>query len=359
MLLYCLEWDVVDDLCRHVVWCSWLSGDGFSEDSLDNFWGCALSFLSSTEFGDFLESLLPVLASTDGELLAAAALWKWDDFLLLVEDGLDSIGCDDGFDISVCHDGAWNREALLGLVDAIESLESGLCPDCKAANLSGWGELSESESLDGDCLDAWDVAESLDDALVFVVDNKWALLCLVGSTAELALGGAVDGAIEDALDITVNADLLEELNSIACALDLLDSIDNNDWDFLDFTEDVATSLNKWDNSCSGDGGSDGELALAGWDWAEPAAKECWWVEAVATTAEVSVSTLAISVGAGTIDTWNTSLSTACTPRDGRNLLTSHWVVGVWLLSILSEVNVDLLNDFSTDWCIEDLWEFDG
>ena len=76
---------MVDDLCRHVVWCSWLSGDGFSEDSLNYFWGCTLSFLSSTEFGDFLESLLPVLAGTNREFLAAAALWKWDNFLLLVK----------------------------------------------------------------------------------------------------------------------------------------------------------------------------------------------------------------------------------------------------------------------------------
>ena len=287
---------MLDDLDREVLWGLWLASDGLGEDSLDGLWGLELSLLGGADVGDFLEGVLPLLAGTNGEALAAAALRNGDGLEGWAEDVLNFIGLDDGIDVLVVHDGAWDDEALLGLVDGVESLEGGLGPDGEAAWGAGWGELGESKSADWEDVNTWDVAEGLSNAGVLVVDNEWALAGLVSRAAELALGGAVDLAVDDALNIAINANLLEEFDSIMGALDLLSSISDNDRNFLDLTKDVAAGLDEWDDGGGSDGRSDSIAALLEWDWAEPAAHEGWWGKAVTTTAEVSVSTLAIAVG---------------------------------------------------------------
>ena len=69
---------------------------------------------------------------------------------------------EDALEISIGHDWSWHGEALLvlGGVDLVEGVESGLSPDAEAANVSTRGQFEKVQLVNWKKSDTGDVAES-------------------------------------------------------------------------------------------------------------------------------------------------------------------------------------------------------
>jgi len=247
------------------------------------------------------------------EAFLAADLWNSDWSKALAENSENFIGVSDTVNIVVGKEGTWENEVLLGFVDSIESLESRFRPNAETSKGSSWGKSSKRKAGNAHNINAWDVAESLSNTIIVGVDNKWTTLVLVSRAPHLALGGTVNLVIKNTSNIIVKVESLKSGDGFTGLLDSFDSIGSNKWDFSNIFDNVTASLDKSGDSGSGNGGCDGITALLDWDSAEPAAHDCWGTKKMTTTAEVSVGTLSVTVGSGTIDTWNTSLGTAWTP----------------------------------------------
>lgn len=294
------------------LWSWWLDRLDLLEDLHDSLWGVLLVVVGLPESLDLVESLFPLLGGK-AEPAWAPGLRDREGLLSWPEDSLDFVAVGDALKVGVGEEGPRELEALLGLVDAVESVESTLGPDDEPAQNGAWGELVEGKAGDALDINTWDVPESLDNALVLVVNDKWALAGLEGGTPHAALGGTVVLAVDDLGNIGVGLDGLEEGDGILGLLDLLDFVGDDDWDFGEFLDLVAAGFDEGGDGGSGDGGGNSITPLLDRDWAEPAALGGWWLEAVTATAEVSVGTLAIPVGAGAVHTWDTGLSTTWTP----------------------------------------------
>lgn len=256
---------------------------------------------------------------------------------LSTDDRLDLIGVDDAGNVSVGDLGLGEGEARLGSEDLVEAAESGLGEDDETAEVSTRGELEEVEALDGAELNTGNVAESLDDTGVLVVDNKGTTALGVAAVAELANTGTDLARVGDLDNVVVGVDGLEESDGLLGLGQALGGVSNNEGDLLELLDAVTTGEDERGDSSGSQsrGGSVTLLVLVGLD--EPSAPELGGGEHVTTTDHVTESGLTGSVGTTTADTGDTGNGTTGTPGLSRGLVTSLARDGVRLTLVLGNV----------------------
>lgn len=137
-----------------------------------------------------------------------------------------------------------DRGLVEGTENLIEEAKCALSPDDETTKVSTGGELEEVQSPDVDELDTRDVAESLDDTVVFVVDNERSTALAVTAVAELALASTELAGVRDLDDIGVRAEGFEESDSLLGLGEALNSGVDDEGDLLDLLDAVTTSENK-------------------------------------------------------------------------------------------------------------------
>lgn len=206
-----------------------------------------------------------------------------------------------------------SRVGSQGTVDGVELLEGRLGPDNKTTEMSSRSELKKTESLNIQNIDSGDVTESSGAISILTVDNNWSELLLVLVVAHLSLSGASALGSVHPFDISPDMRAAEEGNSLLGLAERLDLVRNDEWDFSDLVDDVTASLEKSGNTGSGDGGANGKTLLGEVDTTVPAAPDFEGSEHVTTTAHISESSLARTVGTTTTDTGDTSNSSSSSP----------------------------------------------
>lgn len=261
---------------------------------------------------------------------------------------LDLIRVDDAGNVSVGDLGLGEGEAGLGSEDLVEAAKGGLGEDDEAAKVSSGGELEDVETLDGAELNTGNVAESLDNTGVLVVDDKGTTALGVAAVADLANAGTNLARVGDLDNVVVGVDSLEESDSLLGLGQALGGVGNDEGDLLELLNAVTTGEDE-----RGDGsgsqsrcGSVTLLVLVGLD--EPSAPQLGWGEHVTTTDHVTEGGLTGSVSTTTADTGDTGDGTTGTPGLGRGLVTSLGGDGVRLTLVLGNVG----------WRRKRLWKID-
>jgi hypothetical protein len=131
-----------------------------------------------------------------------------------------------------------------GAINIIEKSKGTLCPDNEAAEVTTGSQLEEVKPPDVDKLDTGQVAEGLDDTIVFIVDNKWTTALAVPAVPQLALAGPEFAGVGDFDDISVGIQRLEEGNGFLCLLEGLSSRSDNKGNFLNLLDAVTASEDK-------------------------------------------------------------------------------------------------------------------
>lgn len=259
-------------------------------------------------------------------------------------DALDFVRVDDAGNISVGDLADWELEALLdegNLVssaeDRVELLESGLAEDDESTEVSSRGELEEVQAVDRGDLNTGQVAESLDNSVVLVVDNERTTSLNVAAVAELALTSSDLARVGDLDNVVVSLDGLEEGNSLLGLGQVLDRVLNDERNLLNLLDAVTSGKQERRDGSGGQSRGDGVslLLLVGLD--EPSSPQTSGGEHVTTSGHVTEGGLAGSVCSTTANSWDTGDGTTGTPGLGRGLVTSVAGDGVGLSLVLGDV----------------------
>lgn len=244
----------------------------------------------------------------------------------------------------------------LGGPDLVDGVEGILGPDHETAKVGTRGELEEVEGLNRGNLDTGDVAESLDDALVLLVDDKGAEALGGAAATVLTLTSTEVLAVDDTSNVLLGTDRLEELKGLLGLGEGLDVGANDERDLGDLLDLVATGENKGSDTggSNGSGSSVALLVLVHLD--VPLAPGLGGGEHTTGTAHVTEGTLARGVGTRATDTGDTGDGTTGTPGLSRGLLTSVSSDGVSLTLVLVHGDENRVNKVNTEGSAEDLGE---
>jgi len=250
---------------------------------------------------------------------------------------LDLVRVDDAGHVGVGDLCLGEGEARLGGEDLVKAAEGGLGEDDEAAKVSSGGELEDVEALNGAKLDTGNVAESLDDTLILVVDDERTTSLGVATVAELADTSTDLARVGDLGNVVESVDGLEESDSLLGLGQALGGVSNNEGDLLELLDTVTAGEDERGDSSGSQsrGGSVSLLVLVGLD--EPSAPELGGGEHVTTSDHVTESGLTGSVSTTTADTGDTGDGTTGTPGLGRGLVTSLGGDGVRLTLVLGNV----------------------
>lgn len=204
---------------------------------------------------------------------------------------LDFIRVDQTCNISVGNLGLGHGEARLGGKDFVQTAESRLSENNESAEVSSRSELKQVEALDRAKLNTGQVAESLDNTGVVVVDDQWSTSLCVSSVAQLANTSTNLAGVGDFDDIGVSTDRLEQSNSFLGLGQALGSIGDHKRDLLNLLDTVAASKHERGDSSGSQrrGSSVSLLVLVGLD--EPSAPQLSRSEHVTTAGHVTESSL--------------------------------------------------------------------
>jgi hypothetical protein len=279
---------------------------------------------------------------------------------------LDFIRVDETSDIRVGHDVSrqdiillQGSGSLIGTIELIQKSNSGLSPDDETTEMSTRSQLQEVKTTNVNKFKTGQVTESLDETVVFVVDNERTTTLSVTTVTELTLTGTELARVGDLDDISVGVDRLQESNSFLGLGQLLNRVSNDKRNFLDLLNTVTTGHDQRGKSRSGQSGSSGETLLVQVGLDVPLSPGLGRSEHTTATTHVTESGLTSTVSTGTVDTRNTSNSTTSTPRFGRGLLTSLGRNGIRLTLVLGHVGVDKVDNVRTNGGLEDGRKRDG
>ena len=115
------------------------------------------------------------------------------------------------------------RCLIEGAENLIEKSECTRRPDDETSEVATRSQLEEVEAPDVDELNTREVAESLDDTIVLVVDNERTAALAMTAVPELALTRAELAGVGHLHDIRVRLELLEESDSLLSLLEALNS----------------------------------------------------------------------------------------------------------------------------------------
>jgi hypothetical protein len=281
---------------------------------------------------------------------------------LITESRLNFVGVGDSGDIGVAQDGArrlvtllLSGDVLARAEETVEGLEGVLSPDDESAQVTSRSKLEQVQARDVGQLDARNVAESLDDGTLVLVDNQRTTTLDVASVSHLALTTTDVVGVLDLLDVLEGVNRLEELNGLLGLDDTVESgLVDNQGDLSDLFDAVTTSHNKRSQSRGSQSGANGVSALVLVGLSVPSSPNLGRGEHATTTAHVSESTLAGARSTTTRNTRNTGNSATGTPGLGRVLHTSSLGHCVGLSLVLGDLSVNKVDDVRTDGAGEDI-----
>lgn len=277
----------------------------------------------------------------------------------LSDDRLDFIRVDDTSNVRVAHD--WLRQSVPllrlgglseGAEDRVELVEGALREDAEPSQVATRGELEEVERLNVGDVNAWQVPEALEDAVILGVDDEWSSTDDVSPVSELALACPELLGGPRLFDVVVSTNGGEERDGVLGLADRLNGVVDDARHLGDLRDSVATGHHEGWEGRGSEGRHSGVPPLVDVDLSVPSTPDLGWGEHTSTSAHVTEGTLAGPGGTATWDTWNTSNGTAGAPRLGWSLHTSLLVDGVRLSLVLRHVDVDELHNIRTDWCSE-------
>jgi hypothetical protein len=277
--------------------------------------------------------------------------------------GLNFVGVDHTSDVGVGH--GWVREgvALLGLGDLSEGsehvvklLEGRLGEDAESSQVATWCELEQVQRVDRGNINAWDVSETLEDAVILGVDDERTSTHDVTSVSELAFAGTQLLGGLALFDVLVRANGGEEGDGLLGLADRLDGVRDDARHLGDLRDTVTTGHDECWEGRSSQRRHIGESPLVHVDLSVPSTPDLGRGEHTSTSAHVTVSGGAGSGGTTTTNTWDTSDGSTGTPRLGGCFVTSILVHGVRLTLVLGNVGVDERHNIWTNWCLEHGWE---
>lgn len=143
----------------------------------------------------------------------------------------------------------------------VEQPKCTLSPDDEAAEMTTRCELEEVESPDVDELDAGQVAERLDDAVVLVVDDEGATALTMSAVTHLSFAGTQLAGVGDLDDVGVGVQRLEESDSLLRFGERLGGVSDDKGNLLDLLDAMATGKDQRRQRRCSEGRNDGETAL--------------------------------------------------------------------------------------------------
>jgi len=238
-------------------------------------------------------------------------------------------------------------------VEGVQLLEGSLGPDAETADVTARSKLQKVEFADLDGVDAGDISEGLGQTLIFIVDDERSTLLDAPAVAHLSLSGPHPLGLVDLVNIVVGSGPLQEDLGLLGLGERLDLVGHDKWalggslDAVTFGHDEG-----WDASGS-DGRDHGVPLLGDRDLAVPPPVDLGGGEHVTSTAHVTESSLAGTVGTTSTDTGNTSHGTSSTPGLGASLVTGITVDAVGLSVVLGNLVMDEGHDVWPDGGLED------
>jgi len=271
------------------------------------------------------------------------------------DDRLDLSAVDEAGDVRVADLGGGEDVVLLvegllveGAEDIVEEGEGTLGPDDEATEVTTRGELEEVQAADVDELNTGKVAESLDDTLVLVVDNKRTTALAVAAVPELALASTELAGVGNLDDIGVGLEGLEEGDGLLGLGEGLDVGGDNEGNLLDLLDAVTTGEDEGGEGRGGKGRDNSEAALVLVNLDVPLAPGLGGSEHASTTAHVTEGSLSGTVGSSSSNTGDTGDGATGTPRLSAGLVTGLLAHSVSLALVLGDALVDLLDNIEPD-----------
>ena len=157
--------------------------------------------------------------------------------------------------------------------------------------MSTRSELKEIQSPHVDELDTGQVAESLDDAVIFVVDHKGTAALTVSAVPELSFASTEFTRVGDLDDVGVCVEALEESDGLLRLGEGLGGALNNERDFLDVLDAVATGQDQGGQGGGSESRNNSEAALVLVHLDVPFAPGLGGCEHTSTTAHVTKGSL--------------------------------------------------------------------
>jgi hypothetical protein len=329
--------------------------------------GDSLLLLRSQNAGTSLHLRVRVEANHNAEVLERVLL------LAVVAAGasksgakvlLNLIRVDDSGDVRVGHDvlrklvaGLGHRGASGGTVHLVGALEGSVSPDNEAAKVTTRSKLEKVKAIDVSKIHTRKVAEGLDNAVVFSVDDEGSTALDVTAVAGLTGTSADLARVARLLDISVGTDRLEGGNGLLSLGDTLNTGDN-EGDLGDLSDLVTTGHDEGrEGSCS-DSRNHSVALLVLVDLHVPSAPGLGGTEHATLAAHVTEGSLTSTRSTTTADTGDTGDGTTSTPRVGRVLVSSAGEHGVSLTTVLVHGLVHEGDNVRTDRSQEDIGETD-
>jgi hypothetical protein len=277
---------------------------------------------------------------------------------------LDLVGVDHAADVGVGDLVVGEGPALLlgarlgvGAEDVVELLEGAFSPDDESTDVASGGELEEVESADVSYLNSGDVPEGLQEGDIgSAVDDQRSTSASVSSVSELALSGADLDGVDDLLDISPGADVLEESDGFLSPFNLLGGVGDDEGEFGDGVNSMSAGLDEGEDGGGSEGGGDGVSFLLDVASSVPSSPNSDGGEHASLAAHVSEGTLSVSGGSGAGDSGNTGDSATGSPGLSGVFHTSMVLHGVTLSSVFADVGVHEVHDIGSDADAEDSGE---
>jgi len=265
---------------------------------------------------------------------------------------LDLIRVDDTVEISIRKNRPRKAETVLqgssflvGAKEGIQSLKSIATPDNKAAEVTTGGEPEEVEAVDVEGFNTWNVTERFDKRSRFVgVHDKRTTAVAVATVTHFTSTCTQLLAVNSPLNVVIGIDLLQEVNSLASLLYVLEGlVSNNKGNFLELGNAVATSHDQSGNGRGSQSRGDSVPLLVDVNPAVPPAPGFSGSKHASSTAHVTKSSLTCTVCATSRNTRNTCNSTTSTPGLSRRLVTSFLRHGIGLTVVFGQVGVNRID----------------
>lgn len=256
---------------------------------------------------------------------------------------MDCIGLKDALDVRLGDACPREGVVLLGGVNVIKGCEGRLRPEDEATRVRARGQLQEADARDMAEVDAGDVAEPASNILG-VVDDKWTLSGDVAAVPHLAATRTDVSAVLAALDVTENADSLDDRHCVLGLSDVLCVDDEGDG--RDVGDAVPTRLDEGGVGRRREGRCDSISPLVQVDLAAPPSDDRRGVGHVTATGKVRVGT------DSPVLTRKAGNGAAWAPRVRSALHTSVAADRIGRPQALAELRVDEVDDIWTQRHVE-------
>merc|ERR1719189_152487 len=234
-------------------------------------------------------------------------------------------------------------------VQTVKLLEGRLSPDAEPSHVASGGELQQVQVVHLHCVNSWDVPECLGDSLILIIDDERSKLLDTPPVPQLTLasphtsGGVHLGHIGPGLVLP------QEHHGLLGLGEGLDLVSHDKWDLRDALNLVTLGHDQSRDTSGSDGRADGVPLLGGVDLPVPPPPGLGGGEHATSTAHVSVSSLARSLGSTTLHPGDTSHGTSSSPRLGTSLMSNINVDSIGLPLVLGHVVVDPGHDVRPHW----------